>query len=184
MTLNSQKLPILFEHKTNATFSGDDLVDAMLIKANGKPIQQIKSIFLHGRYPAISLFGKKYHIHRILAEHYMGRQLESCELVHHVNGVSWDAKKDNLQITTASLHNKYHLTGRILSSRERQVISDRNRKRKGERRKYKVAIPLHRIKQMLSDGMSVNAIANHFECAWSTIKKRTTDNPELLEKGN
>ncbi len=182
MTLYNQKLPILFDHKTQALFCGDDLQEAMLLKADGKPMQQVKVIFLYGRYPAVSIGGKKIHIHRLLGEYYACRELFPCEIVHHINGNCCDARRGNLKIMWAGEHATLHLTGRKLTPAQCQVIAERNRSREGIPRKKKLNIPRRAIEQLRSDGLSINAIAKHFGCDWSSIKSRTTDNPELLEK--
>lgn len=42
-------------------------------------------------------------------------------------------------------------------------------------------IPKDKLRELLSDGKTINWIASYFECVWSTVKARIYDNPELLE---
>lgn len=112
MTLNRQRLPLLFEHRTRSMFCGADLQNAILEEASPMPVQQVKAIFQHGRYPAISIGGRKIHIHRLLAKYYIRRRLRKNEIVHHINGNDWDARQYNLLVTQQGAHARGHLTGR------------------------------------------------------------------------
>ena len=181
MTLNKQKLPLIFVHKTKVSFCGDDLQDAILIRAT-KPVQQVKNIFLYGRYPAISIGGKKLHIHRLLLEYYLGRRLGEFDVTHHINSNRLDCRKENLQCLSCFEHGSLHNKGKKLSTEHKAKIAEANRNRKGMVYKERIHIPLWLIKSLLQDGVSVNCIAKYFECDWSTIKKRIHENPELLEK--
>ncbi|QBX21816.1 hypothetical protein Javan597_0028 [Streptococcus phage Javan597] len=46
--------------------------------------------------------------------------------------------------------------------------------------KKRVNIPLPELKKFLREGKSVNWIAQHFHCDWSTVKNRIYENPELV----
>ena len=48
--------------------------------------------------------------------------------------------------------------------------------------KKRVDIPKDKLRELLSDGKTINWIASYFGCDWSTVKARIYENPELLEE--
>lgn len=91
-------------------------------KASERITYYNKNVFNHGEYrerQTDSLRGKgnkkSYikrngkHEHRLIAEKILGRQLESYEIIHHIDGNKQNNDPNNLKIMTQSEHIKEHL---------------------------------------------------------------------------
>jgi hypothetical protein len=147
----------------------------------GRPFCGKKRIFMHGKYPAVSLFGKKIHVHRLLGLFQSKEVLVSGLVVHHKDENRMNALLDNLEIQLSKDHASLHNTGKVLSEQHKRKISEANRKRKGVKVKRKYDIPIEELAKMIKSGMSVNKIAAHYGCDWSVVKSRIYEHPELLE---
>ncbi len=180
MTVKKQR-PIVFTNKCGCDVNEDWLSNAMIWYAEGYPQCSKKNIFMHGRYPAVSIFGKKIHVHRLMMMHATRGRLANSVCCHHKDGDRLNARYDNLELMDASSHCSRHNKGKTLSEEHRAKISEANRKRKGIKIKKRVDIPYIKLKALLNQGKSINYCAKFFECDWSTVKSRVHENPELLE---
>lgn len=63
---------------------------------------------MNSPYKRTTYKGKPIDEHRKVMEKYLGRELESWEIVHHINGDKRDNRVENLQVMTQNEHNKLH----------------------------------------------------------------------------
>lgn len=56
----------------------------------------------------ISIRSDKRYVHRKVMEEFLGRRLDSSEIVHHINGDKKDNRLENLQIVSRSEHINLH----------------------------------------------------------------------------
>lgn len=77
-----------------------------------------------GKYYAGRLVdGVKRDIHRIIAEEYLGRELEPGEVVHHIDGNINNNHHSNLLVMSRSAHTRLHRAGSHIPKESRERIS-------------------------------------------------------------
>ncbi len=113
MIVKKQK-PIKFINKCNCSVNFEELEKA-IIWFSDKPTAQTKSIFLHGRYPAVSIYDRKIHVHRLLMMYWLNKDLDTKEYVHHLDGNPLNALRINLCLMSASEHQSKTNKGRTQS---------------------------------------------------------------------
>lgn len=111
MIVKTQK-PLMLKNNCGAIYKEWQLEQAILWYSQTKPVCRVKTIFLHGRYPAVSIQGPKIHIHRLLMSWHLKRRLKSSENVHHVNENKMDSRLSNLRVIPAGQHQAEHLKGK------------------------------------------------------------------------
>ena len=110
MILNRQK-PIQFNSPVEVLYSVEDLKKAILWYSE-KPVARLKHVFLYGSYYAVSIYDEKIHIHRLLMMFWLQRDLEPDEYVHHINGNKFNNMRENLEVMSASQHQRITNVGR------------------------------------------------------------------------
>ena len=152
MTVKKQK-KINFVNDCEAIVDYKELENAILWYSDS-PVTSVKHIYMHGKYPAVSIGKDKIHIHRLLMMYWLDSKIPTEFSVHHIDENRLNASKNNLSVVLNSDHNH----------RKDVSISD--------------------VKELLDKGYSINKIAKELDCDWSTVKAREKDifdNPELLE---
>ena len=144
--------------------------------------KSIKHIYMHGNYPAITIYKEKIHIHRLIKSYIEQRKLDKTEFVHHKDGNKLNANIDNLEIIKDYKHQSLHNKGKILTNEHKEKISKANHKRLGM--KMKKHVEMKELPKLLKQKWSINKIAKFYKCDWSTVKNRIYENPDLLEVGN
>ena len=179
LTVKTQKR-IEFNNECECLVDYSELEKAILWYQN-KPSLGKKKIYLHGCYPAVSIHNEKIHVHRLLMQYWLRTRIPFEYSVHHLNENKLDARKENLSLILNKAHNSSHNKGRVFSESHKKKISMANHNRKGLKMKKRVSIPLEELKTFLAKGKSINWIALHYGCDWSTVKTRIHENSELLE---
>ena len=173
--------PIVFDNVCDCIVETNELQKA-IIWYQDHPTQSKKKIYLHGYYPAVTIGRKKIHVHRLLMQYWSNRLLPSDEYVHHINHNKLDSSKSNLELMKGSEHQSLHNKGKVLSEAHKAKIASKGKLRKGMKMKKKVLIDINELTKLLKLGKSINAIAKHFKCDWTTIKSRINENPELIKE--
>ena len=165
-----------------AIYDEKELISAILWRAE-KPVSRIKHVYMHGEYPAISIYGEKIHIHRLLMLYWNKGKIENGYVVHHINENKKDSSKNNLLLVKSSVHLSEHNKGKPKNNGKKVAIA--NHKRKGIRHKpTRPEITPETVYKMKKDGMSFNKISKELGLDWGCVKQRYNDfvfdNPELL----
>ena len=121
---------IKFNTTCDAIYDKDTLAKA-IIWYSDKPVCETKKVYMFGRYPAITIYDKKIHIHRLIVMYSLKQDLESFMYVHHKDGNRLNALLENLELIHASKHQSLHNKGKKLTKEHRAKISEANKKRKG-----------------------------------------------------
>ncbi len=178
------QMPIRFINDCNALVDCNELSAAAIWYAES-PILSVKHIYMHGKYPAISIGKKKIHIHRLLMMYWLHAEIPIQYFVHHVDGNRLNATKENLSLVYSSTHQSLHNKGKIISDEQKAKIITFNHNRKGKRGKYKVNVTAAQVYDLKSQGYSFNKISHILNLDWGCVKQRYEDfihdNPELLK---
>ena len=171
---------IKFINKCNCLVDYTLLEDAMVWYSGSNTLMSTRVIYMHGVYPAVSIYNEKIHVHRIIAMFKEKTKIVSSIHAHHKDGNKLNASYDNIELISANSHLSHHNKGRKFTEEHKKKISNANRKRAGMKLKRKYNIPISEISKMINEGLSIRKIAIHYGCDWSVIKLRINENPELL----
>ena len=114
-----ERLRLLREDRKKEKFPSDEKIAEHIENIKAGLEATLKNRLLSGdsrwMVPAPTYYkGKKYiknryvYEHRLIMEEYLGRLLESEELVHHINGDKLDNRLKNLEIVSRSKHSYMH----------------------------------------------------------------------------
>lgn len=184
MSVKEQK-QIKFINDCNAIVDYIELEKAILWYAK-KPVTSIKHIYMHGKYPAVSISREKMHIHRLLMMYWLDTIIPSEFIVHHLNNNKLDATKENLSIVLNTVHASKHNKGKEVSNAVRERLIEFNHSRKNTRQPNRRSdVKYADVKQLHDKGYNINQIAKELGCDWSTVRARLRDifdNADLLGK--
>lgn len=182
MTIKIQKA-IKFKNCCNCIVDYEELGKAIIWYSNN-PVRSIKKIYLHEKYPAVTIGKEKIHTHRLLMSYWLNTKIPSNFLVHHINGNKLDARKENLAIIYITTHQSKHNKGKIISEKQKEILKQNNYKRKGIKRGIvKKNVSYKKIWELHQKGYSINKISKELNYDWQQAKIRINeiyDNPELL----
>lgn len=152
MIVNKQK-QIEFINDCGCIVDENELRNAILWYQE-KPTAQNKHIYLHGRYPAVSIYREKVHIHRLLVMYWKNiKLLGRSYCVHHIDGNRLNATRENLELLPASKHLSLHNKGREPREEEVRRIKEINRRRANgnypQETKEKISIAIRKRNAML-----------------------------------
>lgn len=183
MIVKEQK-QIIFKNDCEAIVDYNELEKAIVWYAK-KPVASVKHIYMHGRYPTVSIYKTKIHIHRLLMMYWLNCDIPINYHVHHMDGDKLNASKENLSLVFGRVHSSNHNKGKILTKKHKQQIAEANRLRKGKRRRYTRDISARAVYDLKKQGMTFNQISKVLELDWGCVKQRYEDfihdNPDLLE---
>lgn len=159
-----------------------DLLEKAMLWYSDKPLYSQKIIYMYSKYPTISIYDKKIHIHRLLKMYELQSDINENLYVHHIDGNKLNAQLNNLELIDSKKHQSLHNKDKKLTIEHRNKIAEANKKRKGIKIKKRVDMP--NLQEYLKMGYTINKISKIYGCDWSTVKNRLYENTELLEDDN
>lgn len=149
------------------------------------PTASIKHIYMHSKYPAITIHKEKCHIHRLLMLYWNNGCIPPDKQVHHKNGNKIDASRSNLMLIDAGEHQSLHNKGKKISQNTRDAIIRFNHSRKGGRMKRKRPdVTPEMVFKLKQEGLSFKRISEMHKLDWHCVRQRYMDaihdNPDLL----
>lgn len=172
--------PLIFINSCNCVCD-ERLLSSAMIWFSEDTLKSPRKIFMHGLYPAVSIYDKKIHVHRLIGLYLFRDRLAEGMVIHHKDHDRLNASPDNLQLMSNVVHAAHHNKGKTLTDEHKAKIASANRKRKGIKMKRKYNIDAQELRSHLASGKSINAIAKIYGCDWSVVNNRIHENKDLLE---
>lgn len=139
------------------------------------PTHSKKKIYLHGKYPCVTIGDTKIHVHRLLML-FWNKSKVMNQYCHHVNHNKLDCSRYNLISIDVSKHQSCHNLGKIISNEHRVKISIAGKNRKGIPHPRRTDISNSVIQASILMGHSISKISKDNNWPWSTIKSRIIKN--------
>lgn len=94
-----------------------ELLKKAMLWYSVKPLYSRHTIFMYGKYPAISIYNKKIHIHRLLMMYKLKSNIDKNTYVHHIDKNKLNTNMDNLELINNKEHQSYHNKGKKINKR-------------------------------------------------------------------
>jgi hypothetical protein len=159
---------IYFNNRCNCIVD-NDLLEKAILWYSKSPTTANKKIFMYGRYPAVSIYYEKIHIHRLLYIFTIKNLIPNGYVVHHIDENRLNASISNLELITHSQHSSLH-NGRKIFNKENCKISYSSLPR--QRGIAKDNITYKQIWDLYREGYSINKISKELNYGWHQVNKR------------
>ncbi|MDD5021769.1 MAG: HNH endonuclease [Endomicrobiaceae bacterium] len=120
-------------------------------------------------YKALKVSGKRIDEHRYIMENYLGRKLNSDEVVHHINGDKSDNSINNLCVMSKSEHASLHATNKAMTDDAKQKLRDYRLGRKPSMHLKLSDSDVIDIRKLLNNGVGVRELGRRYNIAHCVI---------------
>jgi len=179
----NKQVKIDFINDCGCVVDFDVLEKAMIWFSSGN-LKSPRKIYMHAKYPCVSIFDKKIHVHRLIGLYLWEDSIVDGMIVHHKDHDKLNSTISNLDVISNAIHGSHHNKGKSISEEHKRKISDAGKKRKGMKMKKMYNIPEDQLLGHIKNGLSISKISRIYGCSWSVVKSRINDiheNKELLK---